>query len=234
MTDEKRESPTRSIAESHVAARYFGSFTEDYHSAFVGQGKARLHRLINRLFRRKTFQRRTADVEAVLSRYGIAGKRVLDIGCGSGEVALVCARLGAIVHGIDIVPGMVDIASREAKLAGLDQRTSFAVMNIMDQALPSADITLAVGVIEYYSDLPDLIARIVGATGELAVIVDTRGPWWRRALRLALARLKSFNLHYHDPELVRRLLRDHGFREYALIVGHSYTLFAANRDVARK
>lgn len=38
------------------------------------------------------------------------GARILDIGCGTGGVALECARRGAQAIGIDINPGMLDIA----------------------------------------------------------------------------------------------------------------------------
>jgi len=68
-----------------IARRYFSSFVADYHSAFEGGGKSPLHRVINTLFRRKTFQRRLAIVRGFLEAYGVEGKRVLDLGCGSGE-----------------------------------------------------------------------------------------------------------------------------------------------------
>lgn len=41
------------------------------------------------------------------------GKRVLDIGCGTGGASLACAARGAIVTGIDIDPGMLEVARRK-------------------------------------------------------------------------------------------------------------------------
>ena len=38
------------------------------------------------------------------------GKRVLDIGCGTGGVSLACAARGATVTGIDIDAGMLEVA----------------------------------------------------------------------------------------------------------------------------
>jgi ubiquinone/menaquinone biosynthesis C-methylase UbiE len=38
------------------------------------------------------------------------GKRVLDIGCGTGGVSLACAARGAAVTGIDIDTGMLEVA----------------------------------------------------------------------------------------------------------------------------
>jgi ubiquinone/menaquinone biosynthesis C-methylase UbiE len=38
------------------------------------------------------------------------GQRVLDVGCGTGGVALACARRGATVAAIDVNPGMLEVA----------------------------------------------------------------------------------------------------------------------------
>jgi SAM-dependent methyltransferase len=48
------------------------------------------------------------DCIAVLA--AAPGKRVLDIGCGTGAVSLVCAARGAVVTGIDIDAGMLEVA----------------------------------------------------------------------------------------------------------------------------
>lgn len=53
-------------------------------------------------------------IEAVYDRVAALaaapGKRVLDMGCGTGGVALACAARGANVTGIDIDAGMLEIA----------------------------------------------------------------------------------------------------------------------------
>jgi len=215
--------------ETRVAQRYFGSFADDYHRAFEGTGANPLHHLINRLFRRKTFVLRTALVERQLRDYGVSGRTVLDLGCGSGEVSLIAARLNASVTGVDIVPAMVEIAAAEASAAGLADRTQFRVGNILEDDLPRADVTMMVGVIEYYSDLPALLKKVCAATGDLLIIVDTRGPWWRRAMRYTLARIKKFYIFYRDPDVVAAIAAEEGFRETKRLLGHSYTFFAFRR-----
>jgi len=44
----------------------------------------------------------------------VAGKRILDYGCGHGMAAVVLARRGAIVTGIDLSPGYIAEARRRA------------------------------------------------------------------------------------------------------------------------
>jgi SAM-dependent methyltransferase len=215
--------------EVEASRRYFGSFAEDYHRAFDGTGQNWLHRLANRQFRRKTFQLRTAIVRSVLEQHGVAGKRVLDLGCGSGEVSLVAASLGATVTGLDIVPEMVAIARRVADQQGIADHVSFRVQDIVTEAVPDTDVSMMIGIIEYYGDLDPILAKVCAATRELLIICDTRGPWWRRTIRYGLARFKNFYLHYHPPGEVAGIVSRHGFVEQRRIPGHSFTVMVFRR-----
>ncbi|MCG6922015.1 MAG: class I SAM-dependent methyltransferase [Acidobacteria bacterium] len=52
--------------------------------------------------------------ERVAERVAAPGRRVLDVGCGTGGVALACAARGARVVGIDVNPGMLSVARDKA------------------------------------------------------------------------------------------------------------------------
>ncbi len=55
-----------------------------------------------------------------------AGARVLDLGCGKGAVSLaVAGALGCRVDGVDALPAFVEIARREARTRGLEERCRF-------------------------------------------------------------------------------------------------------------
>lgn len=45
--------------------------------------------------------------------------RVLDVGCGTGSVAIAAARQGATVTGVDLTPALLDRATENADLAGV-------------------------------------------------------------------------------------------------------------------
>lgn len=59
--------------------------------------------------------------EEFVSRRSVAPEmRVLDVGCGSGNVALPAARAGATVTGLDIAPNLLEQARQRAREEGLD------------------------------------------------------------------------------------------------------------------
>jgi len=217
-------------SDAELARDYFGSFSDDYQHAFEGRGRHPLHAVINRLFRRKTFQLRTAVVKTYLADLGVAGKTIADVGCGTGEVSIEAARLGATrVLGLDIAPAMVHVAVGAAEAAGVSAIASFQVQDVLKDPCPPCDIAMMVGVIEYYQDLDALFAAVAPAAREALIIVDTRGPWWRRTLRYGLAKAKRFHLYYRSPDAVGAIVRRHGFVEDRRHLGHSFSALRFRR-----
>jgi SAM-dependent methyltransferase len=59
--------------------------------------------------------------EAAVDRVGAGeGKRVLDVATGTGNAALIAARRGASVAGLDLTPKLIEIAGQRARDAGVD------------------------------------------------------------------------------------------------------------------
>ena len=72
------------------------------------------------------------------------GDRVVDVGCGSGNAALLAAERGATVTGVDPAQRLLDVAAAEADRRGLD--ATFVVGEAADMPLPdsSADVVISV------------------------------------------------------------------------------------------
>ncbi len=71
----------------------------------------------------------------------VAGRRVLDLGCGYGETTAWLALQGAQVDAIDISPGMVEVTRRLARKQGVEDRVRFHVGP--GESLPFPDATFA-------------------------------------------------------------------------------------------
>jgi len=93
------------------------------------------------------FEATTGTAAPRLVRYaGItSGQRVLDVGCGTGVVALTAARLGAKVTGLDLSPRLIERAKENAALMQLD--VSFVEGDA--EQLPMADASFDVVVSQF-------------------------------------------------------------------------------------
>jgi ubiquinone/menaquinone biosynthesis C-methylase UbiE len=62
------------------------------------------------------------------------GKRILDIGCGTGNVSLACAARGSSVMGIDSNAEMLEVAKSKAKKAKLEDEVKWLELGVAEIA----------------------------------------------------------------------------------------------------
>lgn len=216
--------------EAKLAKRYFDEWASDYDAAFgediAFEGDAEEHplqKLINRLFRSKTFEIREAHLAKLIDNLQVRRKNVLDIGCGSGQLALRLASKGAKVTGYDISPAMIRLCKAKAKKLNL--KAKFEVFDLVAEKIPKADIIFNIAVIEYYQDFEPILEKMLASTGETLILTDARYIWWRAILRKVLGSIKNFPVYYHNPEKVKEVAKKSGFslkKEYIL---HSFRTF---------
>ncbi len=71
------------------------------------------------LYHDKDYEKECDFIEVVFAKYSGNVKRVLDLGCGTGGHALILAKRGYYVVGVDRSEEMLEIAKRKAKDANL-------------------------------------------------------------------------------------------------------------------
>jgi demethylmenaquinone methyltransferase/2-methoxy-6-polyprenyl-1,4-benzoquinol methylase len=123
--------------------------------------------------------------------------RVLDLGCGTGTAAILAARAGARVTGVDISAPMLAVARQKVEAAALGDRIELIEQGIagMDRfADASFDVIIATLV---FSELSpdeqayalDHAVRILGPGGRLAIADEVRPTTPGKKLLHGIARL---------------------------------------------
>ncbi len=80
----------------------------------------------------------------------LSGQRVLDAGCGTGQMAQELARRGAEVVGVDISPALVEIAQKRLPRDYTGQ-VRFVAGDMLDPGLGSFDHMVAMDSLIYYT-----------------------------------------------------------------------------------
>jgi len=88
------------------------------------------------------------------------GDEVIDIGCGSGVLAIIAAKLGAgRVIGVDSAPDVVAVASRNAERHGVADVVTFLQGDLLDPVGAEVKADVIIGDV---SGIPDAIAEESG------------------------------------------------------------------------
>lgn len=107
----------------------------------------------------------------------LAGRRVLDIGCGGGLLAEAMARAGAEVTGIDVTPANIEVARLHAATAGLAVDYRHASAEALAAAGERFDVVLNMEVVEHVVDVfgfMDAAASLVAPGGDMFVATLNR------------------------------------------------------------
>jgi ubiquinone/menaquinone biosynthesis C-methylase UbiE len=149
-----------------------------------------------------SFGRRRSILKATLDAGNLrAGDHLIDVGCGTGELAMLAACSHICVTGIDATPDMIEIARRNARALG--SRAQFEVG--VAEALPISDSAVdAVVSSFFFHHLPSEVKREalremwrVLAPGGRLVIADYGRP------RGLVGLLASFPMRFNFHEYVR-------------------------------
>jgi predicted nicotinamide N-methyase len=113
----------------------------------------------------------TALAQAIASR-PLTGRRVLELGCGLGLVAVTAALAGATVLAVDRSPEAISFAAVNAARNGVTLQTAVATFAEPERLLREApwDLVLAADVLYEQRNVPVLLwllPRLVDPTGEV-------------------------------------------------------------------
>src|SRR4051794_582613 len=103
----------------------------------------------------------------------LAGKTVVDFGCGEGNEAVEMARAGARVIGIDIQPEMISHARKRAREAGVADRCTF-----VSELREPADLIVSLDSFEHFEDPLRVLRAMYRMLRPGGALVASFGPTW--------------------------------------------------------
>jgi magnesium-protoporphyrin O-methyltransferase len=144
----------------------------------------------------------------------LAGARVLDAGCGAGQMTAELAARGAFVTAVDISPALVEIARARLPEA-LAKNVSFQSGDMLAEGLGHFDYVVAMDSMIYYG-APD-IARALDAlgrrtAGSVVFTVAPRTPFLMAFWTLGKAFPRADRSPTMVPHSLDRLARSTGDR----------------------
>jgi len=165
------------------------------------------------------------EVTNIVARVDVAGKDVLDIGCGLGGalIALTRNHHARYAHGVDIDAGVLERANALVSAAGLQERISLT--RFEPGPLPLADASFDLVFLTAVScHIEDLVAffteirRVIRPGGQLV-----GGEWFRRLDNQAyrewdeLLRKRGLNFYFVTLDQFKAALLGSGFEEASIV-----------------
>jgi ubiquinone/menaquinone biosynthesis C-methylase UbiE len=144
----------------------------------------------------------------------LRGRRVLEVGCGTGNISLELARRGAHVTGVDLSFPMLALARRKARGEGLALgfiRAAAGSLPLGDAGFDGVMSILALDFIPDRAGALQEMVRVLRPGGFLAVALLNRYSLWtaKRTLRAWLKPSLWREASFTSPGELRRLLAGH-------------------------
>jgi SAM-dependent methyltransferase len=175
--------------------------------------------------RRDTVNGVTASLLKAITEQGVAGRTVLDVGCGIGDLAIETVAAGATsATGFDLSTKAIQRARALARQRGVDDRTTFEVGDGSKLELPKADVVAVNRVVCCYPDAEGILERTLAAAGSVYAISApissgatgvynrVHNALWNVVYRLRDKHYDGFRTFIHDVERIDRRVRSAGFR----------------------
>lgn len=165
------------------------------------------HATIGRLERRLMAQRYARTIE-FLDAHIRPGIVLSDVGCGTGIFVVEALRRGAVVNAIDFTDMAIEMTRANVAKHCPTGAVRYYQLDVQQQPLPKSDVTLAMGLTPYLTDLPAFFSHTLSNTGMLfCLFVNPRH--WANRLRARLPMLNVRGLQCYAVEDVDRLYAQH-------------------------
>jgi SAM-dependent methyltransferase len=194
---------------TNSAQRYFDKVPDRWDALYSHENRWKYY--VNRVLRKGLFDR----YAFVFEQCGdLTGKRVLDIGCGTGRFSVECAKRGAArVVGIDFAPAMIEFSRRVAREMGVADRCEFVTDEFITHRFDERfDVVLAMGLFDYVERAEPLFAKLAElAPRKFIASFPKFTLLWGLQRHVRYHWIRRCPIYYYTRPQIERLCRDAGF-----------------------
>ena len=196
------------------SASFFHDFADTFDTIYDGK-RSPFMQWVDRRFRRDMFIRYALTFELLGD---LSGKRILDIGCGSGPYIVKAIGRGAThVTGIDPAPRMLELAKQRAAEAGV-----LNSLTLVEGAFPktrpqgSFDYAIVMGVMDYIDGAESFVQETINTVSEGIVFSFPSIHWLRTPIRKIRYRLRNCPVYFYTNDKITLLMQKAGARKFRI------------------
>ncbi len=207
-------------------ARFWNDIAGDFDKIYTGN-KSVIGRALDKWLRKDIYQR----FDWVMQKSGdVHGKRICDIGCGSGRFVTEFAKNGAAhVTGVDVAPEMLKLAKNLVTQDGVQAVCEFVHTDVLNWKTDQKfDTTIAIGFWDYITEPPERLRNIRSITTGQFLSAWPRFWTWRMPVRkVRLQYIQGCPVYFFRKPQVIKMIQDAGFRvESCEVVGKLFCVDA--------
>jgi len=194
-------------------AHFFDTYAVSF-NAIYGQKNNPLINLANNILRKSMKLR---FIKTIGGCNPVQGKKIIDIGCGTGLYAVALAKKGAkYIYGIDFAPKMIELAKRNSKDSNVDAICKFEQADFLNNTIiDTFDYSIIMGFMDYVPEPKVVIRKVISLTKSKAFFSFPASGGilaWQRRMRY----LNRCDLFFYNKEQIMNIFKDFNFKKMTI------------------
>jgi SAM-dependent methyltransferase len=209
---------------------YFDAEGKDYDRYFTGNPDSVMRRLCYRWCGSNIHGRLNAVLK--LSGPDVSGRRILELGSGSGRYAVELAKRGARVVGVDFSPAMVRLATELAHREGVRDHCEFREENIFAyHGGEPFDVVFAAGVFDYLppAKARELLGRMARLSGDRVILTFPLRMNLNAMVRWFWLTAKRVGVYFYSMRSMHDMLAEVGLHPDGVVQLRGVAVLGARR-----
>ncbi len=181
---------------------YWDNVAQEF-DTFYRKEKRALRRVVDKIFRKNMAERFSLTLKECKN---VDGKKILDVGCGSGRMTIELARRGAHVAGIDLSENMLKMAMAIAQKLDVEKNCEFISDDFLSHIFTkNFDILIALGFFDYTKDPVPYLAKMKSLTREKCIFSFPSKFAFQVPLRMIWLKARKFPVYFYTKKELKRL-----------------------------